>query len=216
MSLQDKLDAERARCVGDEARRAAYEDTVVTLARSGFMSSVLPEEAKFPDFIAPNSEGQLILSHDLLRRGPVVVQFFRGEWCPYCRLMLDALAAALPEIEAQGATLIALTPDTGPWVHDAKVNHRAAFDVLSDVDCGVGLAVGVVFRVPALYRSRLARAGLELPDRHGNNAWFLPIPAVFLLDRDATVVWRFADVDYTHRASPEQIIAALRQLAARV
>lgn len=213
MSLQDELDAERGRRLADQAVRAAYEETVISLNRNGFMSNVLAEEAQFPDFMLPNSEGRLVSLAGLLARGPVIVQFFRGEWCPYCRLMLDALVAALPEIEALGATLIALTPDTGPWAHDAKANHGAAFDVLSDVDCGVGLAAGVVFRLLPLYKARLVSVGLEIPERHGNDAWFLPIPAVFLLDRSGKVAWRFADVDFTYRAPPERIIAALRQLA---
>jgi peroxiredoxin len=214
MSLQDKLDAERNLRLVNETVRAAYEETVATLSRNGLMPGVLVEEAPFPDFILPNTEGRLVSLSALLARGPVIVQFFRGEWCPYCRLMLDALVTLLPEIEALGASLVALTPDTGPPARDAKINHGAAFEVLSDIDCGVGLAAGVVFRLPPLYKARLQTVGLDVPGRHGNDAWFLPIPATFLLDRDGRVAWRFADVDFTRRAAPERIVAALRQLAA--
>ncbi|OZB23280.1 MULTISPECIES: peroxiredoxin-like family protein [unclassified Acidiphilium] len=214
MSLQDKLDAERTLRLVNEALRAAYEETITTLGRNGLMPGVLVEEAPFPDFILPNIEGKLVSLSALLARGPVIVQFFRGEWCPYCRLMLDALVAALPEIEAQGASLVALTPDTRPPARDAKVNHSATFEVLSDIDCGVGLAAGVVFRLPPLYRARMQAVGTDVPSRHGNDSWFLPIPATFVLDRDGRVAWRFADVDFTRRAAPERILAALRQLAA--
>lgn len=212
MDLKAELDARRARGLQDEALRAAYEELVTTLRRNGFLPSVLAEEASFPDFVLPNTEGRLISLASLLSRGPVIVQFFRGEWCPYCRLMLDALVEALPEIEAAGATLIALTPETGPWAQAAKEAHGAPFDILSDVDCGVGLAAGVVFKVPPLYRARLLAGGVDFPDRHGNTAWFLPVPALFLLDRDGRIAWRFADPDFTRRATPEQIMAALRSL----
>lgn len=213
MSLQDKLDAERTRRLLNQAVRDAYDESVATLSTNGFLPNVLAEEAYFPDFMLPNTEGRLVSLAALLARGPVIVQFFRGEWCPYCRIMLDALVASLPEIAALGATLIALTPDIGPWASDAKSNHGAEFDILSDVDCGVGLAAGVIFRIPPLYKARLAAVGLDFPDRHGNQAWFLPIPALFLLDRDGRVAWRFADVDFTRRASPERIMAALRMLS---
>lgn len=213
MDLQDKLDAERTHRLANEAVRAAYDETVATLTTNGFMAGVLTEESRFPDFVLPNTEGRLISLADLRARGPVVIQFFRGEWCPYCRLMLDALVEALPEIEALGATLIALTPDTGSWARAAKTNHSVGFDVLSDVDCGVGLAAGVVFRLPPLYRARLATVGIDFPDRHGNEAWFLPIPAVFLLDSEGRIAWRFANADFTRRATPERILSALRQLA---
>jgi len=92
--------------------------------------------------------------------------------------MLDALVTVLPEIEALGAPLIALTPDTGPAPHDAKTNHGATFDMLSDVDCGAVFAPGGVFRVSPLYKTLLITVGLDMPRRHGNEAWFLLIPAV--------------------------------------
>lgn len=212
MGLEEQLDAERAQRLASAALRVAYEEVVATLSSNGFLPSVLPEEAPFPDFVLPDSEGRLVSLSSRLARGPVIVQFFRGEWCPYCRLMLDALVGALPEIEARGTSLLALTPDTGPWMREAKRNHAAPFDVLSDVDCGVGLAAGVVFRIPPIYRARLFGAGIDFPDRHGNAAEFLPIPAVFVLDRDGRVAWRFASVDFTHRAAPERIIAALSRL----
>ena len=214
MDLQARLDAERTKRLENEALRAAYEETVTTLRRNGFLPNVLAEEAVFPDFVLPNTEGRLVSLASLLARGPVLVQFFRGEWCPYCRIMLDALVEALPDIEALGASLIALTPDTGPWVQEAKSAHGARFDVLSDVDCGVGLAAGVVFRVLPLYLARLRAVGISFPERHGNDAWFLPVPALFLLDRDGRIAWRFADPDFTRRATPERILAALRTLDA--
>ena len=212
MDLQARLDAERARRLENETVRAAYEETVTTLRRNGFLPSVLAEEMPFPDFVLPNTEGRLVSLSGLLARGPVIIQFFRGEWCPYCRIMLDALVETLPEIEALGASLVALTPDTGPWALEAQTAHGARFDVLSDVDCGVGLAAGVVFRVLPLYLARLRSVGIDFPDRHGNDAWFLPMPALFLLDRDGRIAWRFADPDFTRRATPEQILAALRSL----
>ncbi len=213
MGLDEQLQAERQRRTADEAVRLAYEDVFTTLSHNGFLSGVLPEDAAFPDFVLPNVEGRLVSLASRLAEGPVVVQFFRGEWCPFCRLMLDALVTALPEIEAAGASLLALTPDMGPWARQAKQNHGATFEVLSDVDCGVGLAAGVVFRIPAIYRSRLMRAGIDFADRHGNGSQFLPIPAVFLLDGGGRVAWRFVNVDFTRRAAPDRILGALRCLA---
>jgi peroxiredoxin len=213
-TLKEKLEA------ASRARRevaivaAAYDELIATVMRTGAVASALGEGDQFPDFVLPSVEGRLVTLSSLLVGGPVVVQFFRGEWCPYCRLMLDALAENLEAIEAAGATLIALTPDTGPPALDAKQNHHARFEVLCDVDCGVGLTCGVVFRVPKLYRARLQAAGLDFVERHGNAAWILPVPATYILDRNGMVRWRFIDADFTHRAEPADIIAALQMLAA--
>ncbi len=197
------------------AWNAAYEQMVQQVANNGFLDQVLREGAVFPDFMLPSAEGRLVSLESVLARGPVVVSFFRGEWCPFCRIMLAALAEELPNIEAAGGTLLALTPETGGLALTMKTFHNARFEVLCDVDFGVGLAAGVVFRVPKLYRARCEAAGLNFPERHGNAAWCIPVPATFVLDRDGRVAWRFVDADFSHRAEPADIIAALRQLGAQ-
>ena len=180
------------------AWNAAYEQMVQQVANNGFLDQVVREGAVFPDFMLPSAEGRLVALESVLARGPVVVSFFRGEWCPFCRIMLAALAEELPKIEAAGGTLLALTPETGGLALTMKTFHNARFEVLCDVDFGVGLA-----------------AGLNFPERHGNAAWCIPVPATFVLDRDGRVAWRFVDADFSHRAEPADIIAALRQLGAQ-
>ncbi len=194
------------------AWNAAYEQMVSQLAQNGMLSQVLREGDAFPDFMLPSAEGRLVALRAQLDRGPVVLSFFRGEWCPFCRLMLAALTQALPDIEAAGGSLLALTPETGGLALTMKTYHNARFDVLCDVDFGVGLAAGVVFRVPKLYRARCEGAGLNFPQRHGNAAWCLPVPATFIIAPDGKIAWRFVDVDFSHRAEPADIIAALQQL----
>ena len=216
-SLQEQNLGEqlRLRCLGQSAEvRVVYEAMVGELARSGFIEHVLPVGARFPDVALPTAEGELARLADWWRRGPLVVTFFRGEWCPYCRLVLAALEEVLPEIEALGATLVAVTPETGGRALTAKRRHNNRYEMLSDVDCGLGLDCGVVFQAPAGYRDMLLRFGNDLAERHGNDAWFLPVPATFVLDRDGIVRWRFAEVDFTKRAEPADILAALRDLAA--
>ncbi len=210
--MTDRLNALLASRREIAAWNAAYEQMVSQLAQNGMLSQVLREGDAFPDFMLPSAEGRLVALRAQLDRGPVVLSFFRGEWCPFCRLMLAALTQALPDIEAAGGSLLALTPETGGLALTMKTYHNARFDVLCDVDFGVGLAAGVVFRVPKLYRARCEGAGLNFPQRHGNAAWCLPVPATFIIAPDGKIAWRFVDVDFSHRAEPADIIAALQQL----
>ncbi len=208
--LADKLAAQRATM--SEELRLAYENSVAEMLAIGAGTTALGLGDRFPDIVLPNAEGDLIAIVDLLALGPVVVTFFRGIWCPYCRLMLDALVVALPEIEAAGARLVGVTPETGGLALTTKRNHGAAFEVLCDVDCGLGLDCGVVFRTPASYRALLLKHGRDLAPRHGNESWFMPLPSVFVLDRSGIVRWRFFTTDFSEQAEPDDIIAALRAL----
>jgi peroxiredoxin len=214
-TLKTKLDLLCATNKENSVWNVAYEDAVAELHRNGFLQNVLGEGDHFPDFILPNAEGKLVSFASLLDRGPVIVSFFRGEWCPWCQLMLTALAESLPEIEAAGASLLALTPETAGYPLKMKELNNARFEVLSDVDCGVGLTAGIIFRVPKLYRARIEMAGINFAQRHGNDAWFLPAPATFIVDQDGRISWRFLDADFTHRAEPADIIQAVRSLSKR-
>jgi peroxiredoxin len=212
MSLQDQLSQRIEAALQDDAYKAAYDQVITTLRDNGFLPNIIAVGDRFPDFMLPDSSGGLVDLTSLLARAPLIIQFFRGEWCPYCRMMLDCLSDSLPELIAAGGTLVALTPDTHGLPLDAKIAHNADFIVLSDVDYGVGLAAGVIFRLPPLYRSRLSLAGIDLAERHGNAAWFLPVPATFVLDGDGIVRWRFADADFTKRAEPSEVIKIVRAL----
>ena len=209
-SLREELRAKRDS--QDAEVKALYDSVAGLLADSGFADRILTVGDQFPDVALPTGRGHLETLSNWWQRGPLVVAFFRGEWCPYCRLMLTALEVALPEIKAFGANLIAVTPDTGGRGLRAQRAHGDAYEVLSDVDCGLGLNCGVVFRVPPVYRSMLLKFGNDLTERHGNDAWFLPVPATFLLDREGIIRWRFAEVDWTQRVEPTDLVAALRLL----
>jgi peroxiredoxin len=212
MTLREKLDAERARRMAIPGVRDAVGETLAELRRIGAGGTALRPGDAFPDFLLPDTDGRLVARDDLLAAGPLVIAFFRGAWCPYCRVMLAALEEALPEIRAAGATFAAVTPETGGGALDVKRRHRAGYAVLADVDSGLAALCGVVFRVPVAYRQLLLRFGIDLAERQGNAAWLLPVPAAFVLDRGGTVAWAHVDADFTRRAEPADIVAALRAL----
>jgi peroxiredoxin len=186
--------------------------TIHTLEQDGFYEGVMREGMAFPDFMLPNAASRLVTLDERLTQGPVVLGFFRGAWCPFCTLILEALADAMPQIKAKGATLLALTPDTGALPAALQAKHENRFEVLCDVDFGVGLQAGVVYKIPPLYRAGLVSAKLDMGLRHGNAAWCLPVPAIFVIRPDGIIAWRFVDVDFTKWPEPDEIINALNGL----
>ncbi len=212
MTLHDKLDAQRDRSAANPVWRATYEATVAELRRMGFLDQALRAGEQFPDFLLPSADERLVSLSDLLSRGPLAVTFIRGQWCPYCALTLAALEESLPDIHAAGGQLAAITPETGGRALAVTRQHGLHYDVLVDVDSGVGLNCGVVFHVPEPYRSSIARAGVDLADRQGNGGGLLPVPAVYVIDRTGLIVRDFMDVDFTRRPEPAEIVQALRGL----
>ena len=215
MSFRDELDKIRDHGSANERSRVAYESMVDQLGRAETARHALKVGDMMPSFVLPNAESRLVFSDDLLTEGPLVINFSRGNWCPYCRRTLEALEAALPAIKAAGGHLASLTPDTGSYLAQTKRRHGLTYEVLSDVDGAVGLQFGVLFRAPDRYRELLVSLGIDLEERHGNPSWLIPMPATFVVDQSGVIRYAFVNVDFTRRAEPDEIIDMLRGLSDR-
>jgi peroxiredoxin len=167
-----------------------------------------------PGFELPDSEGTAISSLDLLAKGPLVVTFYRGSWCPYCNLQLRALQARLSEIHALGAELVAISPQVPDGSMTKDEISEMDFLVLSDQDAKIASQYGVAWQVPEvlLEHMRVGRK-LDLEAINNGNGTVLPIPATFIISRDGVVTWRYVDVDYRTRSEPDDIINALQKLS---
>lgn len=173
-----------------------------------------------PEFKLPNQKGESVSLADLLAKGPVVVTFYRGSWCPYCNLQLRALQARLSEINSLGAQLVAISPEVPDGSLDTVEIENMAFNVLSDQDSKVAVQYGVAWEVPEFFLEHMkVDRGLDLNavnnitrDREESST-ILPIPATFVIATNGSVTWRYVDVDYRTRSEPEDIINALQNLA---
>ena len=166
-----------------------------------------------PDFTLPNAFGKPISLYEQLAKGPVVLTFYRGAWCPYCNLELKSLHGALPRLEHLGARLIAVTPQQPDKSLEQVKKDGYSFEILSDLDSTVMRDYRLYFTVPKalsdLYKDRF---GLDLATYNGPGRYELPVPGTFVIDRHGIVRAAFADTDYKRRMEPADIIAALRTL----
>lgn len=168
-----------------------------------------------PAFELPDAEGNLVSSADLLAKGPLVVTFYRGSWCPYCNLQLRALQARLADINALGAQLVAISPQVPDGSLSKNEISEMDFIVLSDQNAKVAAEYGVAWEVPEFVLNHMkVDRQLDLESINNGNGSVLPIPATFVIGTDGVVSWRFVDVDYRTRSEPEDIIEALKKLSA--
>ena len=166
-----------------------------------------------PRFELPNQHGEQVLLDELLAKGPVVITFYRGSWCPYCNLQLKALQSRLPEIHALGAQLVAISPQAPDGSMSENDIRNMDFVVLSDQNADVAASYGVAWQVPAFLLEHMREdRGLDLESLNNGNGSILPIPATFVLDNQGKVTWRYVDVDYRTRSEPQDIINALKAL----
>jgi peroxiredoxin len=212
MRLNEILDGLREDTAAQPAVYGATEAMFAELRRSGAVRHALSVGDPLPDFMLPDPTGSFVERDEILAEGPLVLTFFRGHWCSACSATVDAMLEALPAMREAGATLLAVTPETGGYAMRDQARTPPGLRILSDVDNGLALACGVAFRVPAHYRGMLAAHGVNLEERQGSTSWFLPIPATFVVDRTGIVRWSFVDVDFMRRADPAAVVEALRAL----
>lgn len=165
-----------------------------------------------PDFTLPDAHGNAVTLSDRLGKGPVVLSFYRGDWCPICNVELRALQRYLPAITELGASLIAVNPQAPDRSMTFAEKLELGFDVLSDLDQSVADAYRVRFPLGGSLRE-IYEQFMPLPEQNADGSWNLPVPATFIIDTDGVVRARHVDADYRHRMEPEEIVAAVRGIA---
>lgn len=187
----------------------------LALGASGLFDAALKAGDLAPDFALTEANGGLLYIADLRACGPVVVSFYRGGWCPYCNLELRALQMALPAFKAAGAALIAVSPQTPEQSLRTVEQNALTFPVLSDSGARVARAFGIAFDLAHTLRPIYTSLGHPLPDRNGDESWALPVPATYVIGRDAIIAFAHVDVDHRNRLEPATITATLAALARR-
>lgn len=150
---------------------------------------------------------------DLRSRGPLVISFYRGSWCPYCNLEMQALQQHLPRFNESGASLVAISPQVPDESLSLAEKHALSFPVLSDVGALVARDYGLVFTVSERLRPLYAGFGIDLPKSNGVDSFELPVPGTFVVDRNALIRAAFVDPDYKKRMEPEEILAVLEAIS---
>jgi peroxiredoxin len=143
----------------------------------------------------------------LLEQGAVAVMFFRGHWCPYCRLNMRAVAQAGARIRAMGAKIVAIMPETQEFTEHLKADAGAPFPILTDLDNGYALSLNLAIWLGIEIQQLLSYQ--DMAKFHGNDGWMLPIPAVFVVGRDGIVKARFVDPDFRKRMEIDDLLEAL-------
>ncbi|MDR3496909.1 MAG: peroxiredoxin-like family protein [Ancalomicrobiaceae bacterium] len=222
MTLQSKLDAFKA---DFEAGKPPYNvpySVIETMHRataeliaSDAAQRALKAGDTLPTFSLADPDGNTVSSGDLLARGPLVISFYRGVWCPYCNMELQALEEALPKFQELGASLVAISPQNPVNSRKSVRQNNLTFPILSDPMNDVAAAFGLRFDMPDYLIELYMSLKNDLPVFNGDPSWTLPMPARYVVGQDGVILYAEINPDYTRRPEPDDMLPALRLAATR-
>ncbi len=190
----------------------AYDALVQRLSNVGFGANAPRVGALLPDFVLPDQNGRLRQLGDFLGAGATIVSMNRGHWCPFCRIELASLAKAHATLERAGVTMLSIMPERQAYTRLAQ-ERGVPFTILSDLDGAYALELGLCFYIGDELVRLFRTANHQMPLFQGNESWFLPAPATYVLDREGVVVARMADPDFRrNRMAIDDIVAAVAKV----
>ena len=164
---------------------------------------------KVENFSLANHNGENIELADLLKKGPIIISFYRGGWCPYCNLELKALNDYLAQFKTQSAQLVAISPQLPDETLSTAQKNDLEFDVLSDVSNKVAEQFGLLFTLDERIQALYTQFGIDFEHYYGDKSFKLPLPATYVINQEGVITYAFLNEDYTLRAEPTDIMAAL-------
>jgi len=211
--LQFQLDAQKSTWASkaSESTKILYREAFEQIEKGGIIEKAIKSGDKAPDFILENTFGKKVQLSKLLLENIVILTWYRGGWCPYCNLTLRALQQAVPEFEAAGAKLVALTPELPDNSLSTVEKLNLEFEVLSDIGNQVAKQYKVVFRLhPEV--AKIYQDSFGLHDHNGDESEELPLAATYIIDQSQKVRYAFLNVDYRFRADPQDLLAELNRI----
>ena len=222
MSLQAKLDAFKADFEAGKPPYSVPRPVIETMHRatdeliaSGAAQRALKAGDKVPSFVLRDATGKTVSSSELLAQGPLAVSFYRGVWCPYCNMELQALQDALPAFRELGAQLVAISPQNAVNSRKSIRANGLDFPILSDPGNETAAAFGLRFALPDYLIELYKNLKNDLPAFNGDTSWTLPMPGRFVIGQDGIIRYAEVNPDYTHRPEPSDMLAVLRSQIAR-
>jgi peroxiredoxin len=191
----------------------AVDRLIARLRKSDLAADAPGEGDPMPAFLLPDHTGRLVGLEELIEQGPVAVTFARGHWCPYCRIAVSALAEIAGDAADCGTRIVVIVPDRQEFAAKLRVEANAPFPILTDIDNGYALSLGLVFWVGEEMRQHMLARGSDPSLSQGNDSWFVPVPATFVVGRDGRIVARHVDPDYRKRMELDAVLEALRGAA---
>jgi len=187
----------------------AFGSSVEDLKTKNIEHNSIQVGQKMPEFLLPNAYGEKIHSTQILKKGKMILAFYRGSWCPYCNLELKFLQDNLSRIKEKNAVLVAISPQNPDHSLTMVEKNNLEFEVLTDHNNDFAKKLGIVFQLQDFVLPYYQNLGIDLSLFNNNKENTLPVPAVFVVDENSKIIYKFLDVNYMNRIDIEELIQVL-------
>ena len=182
--------------------------SILVLAQTGPKGLNLNDKA--PDFTAKDQNGKSISLKNELKNGSVVLVFYRGQWCPFCNRQLKQMEDSLPQIKAKGATVLTITPEVQENISKTIAKTKTSNSILHDEGLQIMKSYDVAFKVDDKTIENYKKYGIDFNVANGeSNGANLPVPAVYVINKEGRIVYKYFDMDYRKRSSVKEILEHL-------
>ncbi len=172
-------------------------------------ASVLKVGTTAPAFKAKDGQGRDVELKSLLKKGPVVLYFYRGQWCPYCNKQLSQLQDSLQMLTAKGAQVVVVSPETQDNIDQTVSKTKASFAIIHDRNFAIMKAYRTAFTVDNATATKYQGFGVDLKKANGSDQNVLPVPATYVIGRNGKIKFAYFNPDYKQRVSVKQVAQAL-------
>jgi len=188
-----------------------FERGIDEVADSGVLQQALGTGDKVPDFSLPSAQGGEVSLSELLKKGPVVLVWYRGGWCPYCMVHLKAMQEALGGIRAAGGEVVAISPEIPEKAAETREKNGFEFPIVSDTGNRIARQFRVVYDLPDYVAAHFQESHM-LSEYNGDDSETLPLAVAYVIDSSGTIRYAYLDADYRRRAEPEVLLSEVRKL----
>lgn len=187
----------------------AFEQSIKDLKTKSTELKSIQIGEEIPEFSLPNAYGKMVDSSEILKKHKMILAFYRGSWCPYCNLELNFLQKNLSGIKNKNTVLVAISPQSPDHSLPMAERNKLEFEILTDFNNAFAEKLGIVFQLQDFVIPYYQDLGINLSDYNKNENNTLPVPAIFVVDKDRVVTYKFLDVNYMNRVDVEELLQAL-------
>ncbi|MCO4793709.1 MAG: AhpC/TSA family protein [Bacteriovoracaceae bacterium] len=211
-SLHSQLEKKKKSSKAPVAIKKVMKKGVDDLRSSGIEKRTLTKGRKLPAFSLVDKRGIITPIKNIYSKNPLVITFYRGAWCPYCKLELKAYELLKEEFDKAGATIVALSPDKWNEIRKTKDKLGLTFDLYRDENNNIAKRMGLAFKVDGETLKLYSKFGINLEKSQGNDLNELPMPGTYVIDTKGVIRFAFTDPDYKKRAEPSEVLRVVRSL----